>query len=230
MAQAHNPNYVGNVPPLWLGKGAAIPPGTIEGQILYWDGANWVLLDPGNNGQQLTTHGDGAPPTWEAGEAVLGEYWPPELARLATVAGFAAAGTALRNQRLLITFRDDLDVNCVFDAVLGDAYAGGDIQLDIDWISAAAVVDNVRWGIQWERMAPGGLDLDGNGFAAAQFATDPTNGTSGVITRSQITFTNAQADAIAAGDSFRLLLFRDTSVADNMVGDAQMVRVAMREV
>lgn len=37
----------------------------VSGAILYYDGANWVKLDPGTAGQVLTTHGIGSPPTWE---------------------------------------------------------------------------------------------------------------------------------------------------------------------
>jgi hypothetical protein len=232
MATAHSPNYIGNVPPLYLGQtDAPIPPGTIVGQILYWDGFQWVTLDPGIDKQQLTTHGDGFAPTWESPEAVLGEYWPPDIARLSTVAGFASAGASIRGpNRLMIDFPDSADRNCTFAAVTGDAYGGGSLQVDIDWVAASAVAGDVVWGVRWERMAAGGLDLDASGFAAAQFVTDPTEATNGVITRSQIVFTQAQADGIVAGDSFRLLLYRNgTDGNDDMVGDAQLVRIAVRE-
>ncbi len=230
MAQAHNPNYAGNVPPIWLARpGAAIPPGTIVGQILYWDGAAWVLLNPGAAGQQLTTQGAGAAPIWAAGEAVLGEYFTPDNARLSTVGAFVPADVSQRNQRLLIDFNDTTVENGTWPAVMGDAYAGGSLRIDIDWI-AAAVVGDVRWGVQWERLNAGGPDLDSDSFAAARFAISTTNGTSGIITRTQITFTQAQADGITAEDSFRLLLFRDAGdVGDDLIGDAQMVRIAIRE-
>lgn len=231
MAQAHHPNYIGNVPPIWMGDGSAapVPPGTIIGQILYWNGAAWVVLDPGAAGQQLTTQGAGAAPIWAAGEAVLGELFTPDNARLSLVNAIPAASVSQRNQRLVIDFDADTDENCTWPAVMGDAYAGGSLQVDIDWV-AAAIVGDVVWGVQWERLNAGGPDVDVDGFAAARFATDTTSGTSGVITRSSITFTQAQADAIAAGDSFRLLLFRDaTDVGDTLLGDAQMLRVAVRE-
>jgi hypothetical protein len=39
--------------------------GAVSGSILYYNGSNWVKLDPGTDGQVLTTHGIGSPPTWE---------------------------------------------------------------------------------------------------------------------------------------------------------------------
>ncbi len=235
MAAAHNPNYVGNVPPIWLGGGGggAIAPGTIIGQVLYWDGLAWVALDPGNAGQQLTTQGAGAAPIWAAGEAVLGESFTPDEARLSTVIAIPPAETSQRNERLLIDFADGTGVNenCSWPDVMGDAYAGGSLRVDVDWIAATAVAGDVRWGVQWERLNAGGPDLDASTFAAALFGTSTTNATSGVITRTSITFTQAQADGITAEDPLRLLLFRDAvNVGDTMVGDAQLVRVAVREV
>src|SRR5258708_3416792 len=41
-----------------------------QGNILYRGSATWTLLAPGTDGNQLTTHGAGANPTWEAGSTV----------------------------------------------------------------------------------------------------------------------------------------------------------------
>jgi hypothetical protein len=45
--------------------------GAVQGAVLYFDGAAWVTLPPGVAGQQLTTQGPGANPTWGAGGAAL---------------------------------------------------------------------------------------------------------------------------------------------------------------
>jgi len=85
------------------------------------------------------------------------------------------------------------------------------------------------WSIEFERNAPGGDDIDSDSFAAQQIATSTTNGTSGIITRSTITLTQAQADAIEALDSYRMRLQRVVGdVGDDMVGDAQVLRVGVR--
>lgn len=40
------------------------------GDIIYRGVSNWVVLTAGTNGNQLTTHGAGANPTWESGTAI----------------------------------------------------------------------------------------------------------------------------------------------------------------
>lgn len=39
--------------------------GSVQGDILYRDADAWAVLDPGTDGQVLTTHGSAANPTWE---------------------------------------------------------------------------------------------------------------------------------------------------------------------
>src|SRR6187399_15325 len=51
--------------PTWAASsGGGLTPGTITGQILYWNGSAFVVLNPGTDGYVLTTHGNGAAPTW----------------------------------------------------------------------------------------------------------------------------------------------------------------------
>ena len=40
-----------------------------QGSVLYFDGANWVQLAPGDDGYALVTHSTGANPTWSSVEA-----------------------------------------------------------------------------------------------------------------------------------------------------------------
>jgi len=76
----------------------------------------------------------------------------------------------------------------------------------------------------------GGQDIDADGFATQQTATSTTNGTSGIVTRTTITLTQAQADSIAAGDTYRLRLERvATDGGDNMSGNAEVLRVIVRQ-
>jgi len=44
----------------------------VQGNIVYYDGSDWVLLAPGTDGDVLTTHGAAADPTWETGAISIG--------------------------------------------------------------------------------------------------------------------------------------------------------------
>jgi len=44
-----------------------LPAGAAQGEVLYFGGVTWDKLAVGADGKQLTTHGAGADPTWEAG-------------------------------------------------------------------------------------------------------------------------------------------------------------------
>lgn len=138
------------------------------------------------------------------------------------------AGATSRNEHPLLTFDDTTDENVIFHDSMSRDYAEGNLTVDIDWV-ATVTTGNVKWDVAFERIAPGGQDIDSDGFAAIQTDTDATSGTSGVVTRTSITFTQAQADSIAAGDAFRLKITRDASVGGDMSGDAQILRVVGRQ-
>lgn len=140
------------------------------------------------------------------------------------------AGAASRNEHPILTFDDSTDENAIFHDSMSRDYAGGNLTVDIDWVAAPSVTTgDVKWDVSFERIAAGGQDIDSDGFAAIQTGTDTTSGTSGVVTRTSITFTQAQADSIVAGDAFRLKITRDTSVGGDMAGDAQVLRVVGRQ-
>jgi hypothetical protein len=44
--------------------------GQTQGDVLYFDGANWVRLAPGVSGQRLETNGAAANPSWETDPAI----------------------------------------------------------------------------------------------------------------------------------------------------------------
>ena len=80
-----NPEALGTLVPIQAGSPSApVAPGVTIGDVLYWNGAVWIPLPPGLDGEQLTTHGVGLAPTWEPGSAtpivpgvVIGDvlYW-----------------------------------------------------------------------------------------------------------------------------------------------------------
>jgi len=140
-----------------------------------------------------------------------------------------AGGTA-RNGHAILTYDDTTDENAIFEDTMNADYQTGTITANIDWVAATAIIGDVKWDVAFETIAPGGQDIDTDSFAAIQTATDNTNAISGVITRTTITFTQAQADAVAKGDAFRLKVTRDANAGgDTMVGDAQILRVTLSQ-
>ena len=75
-----------------------------------------------------------------------------------------AAATS-RNGHPLLAFDDTTAESIIFPGVLSSDYQGGDATAHIDWVAATAVVGGVAWGGEIERIAPGGQDIDADGFA-----------------------------------------------------------------
>jgi len=134
-----------------------------------------------------------------------------------------------RNGHPIISFDDTVAENVLFNKALPANYNDGDINVDIDWVAESATTGGVTWGVEFERNAPGGDDIDADSFDTQQTGTDTTSGTSGIITRTTITLTQAEADDIEALDSYRLRLQRVVGDSgDDMTGDAQVLRVGVR--
>lgn len=58
------PVYIGSQSQLAAGTAILDPGSDAQGDILYYNGSNWVLLAPGTNGQVLLTGGASANPSW----------------------------------------------------------------------------------------------------------------------------------------------------------------------
>lgn len=134
----------------------------------------------------------------------------------------------LRNGIPVLDFDASTDEDAIFGDVLPRHYAGGGLTVTIHWTATSATTGNVKWNAQVERM---NTDLDADSFAAAQTTTTATNGTSGIIATTAITFTDgAQMDSVAVGEAFRLKVTRDANDAgDTMTGDAELHRVEIKE-
>ena len=109
-------------------------------------------------------------------------------------------------------------------------YSGDDLTLNIYWVADGAIVGDVIWAAAFERDDVG-HNVDADAFAALQTAAASTApGTNGDIALATIAFTQAQADAIAAGEPLRLFIQRTADdVGDTLVGDAQIVRAVLVE-
>lgn len=175
-----------------------------------------LTLDDGTNphGTTKTDIGLGDLDSFTANEAVLSDPAIPKFDP--------------RNGHPTLAFDQTTNESAMFHDVMSNDYANGNLTVDIDWRAASATSGDVKWNVAFERTAV--KDIDSDGFAAIQTATDAANGTSGIKTRTSITFTQAQADSIVAGDDYRIRITRDASNGgDDMVGDAQVSRVSIRQ-
>lgn len=109
-------------------------------------------------------------------------------------------------------------------------YSGGDIRVTISWVSDGVDVGNAVLGAAFERDNVG-FDIDADGFAAVKSVTTAAPGVAGQIVESVITFTNAEADGIVAGEPLRIFVQRDgADVADTLTDQLLLVRVVVEEV
>lgn len=137
------------------------------------------------------------------------------------------AAPVIRNDHFLMAFSDSVIQALIFEGVVHLEYAGASLIFNVDWAAETAVVGNVTWGVEVERLAPGGQDLDSNGFASIVNASaTTTSGTSGVLSRTTWTLTQAQADGITAGDGFRVRLTRRAGF-DTLIGNAQFRSISI---
>lgn len=137
----------------------------------------------------------------------------------------------LRNAHMVLDFDDTAAESATFGGVLPRNYGGAGITATLIWLGTTATTGNVKWNAQFERHQDDTDDLDTDSFATAQTATGAAATTSGACQYTTIAFTNgAQIDSLAAGESFRLKVTRDAADgADTMTGDAELLRVELRE-
>jgi hypothetical protein len=97
--------------------------------------------------------------------------------------------------------------------------------VSIRWMATSATSGNCRWGAQWEKS---GTDLDSDSFDSSTEAHTAAPATSGIEATTTLTCT--ALDSLAAGDRFRLRVYRDSSdtTNDTMTGDAELIAVEVR--
>lgn len=115
----------------------------------------------------------------------------------------------------------DGDDACVFSGVVPPHYGGGGYDVIIHWWSSSTAGD-VDWDGQFERIGVGQQDVDADGYAAIQSADNNSEpATSGWVAKTTISFTEAQADSLVAGEGFRLQILRDDT-SDTSSGQARI--------
>jgi hypothetical protein len=153
----------------------------------------------------------------------------------------------LRNGHMVLDFDGGTAESALFGGILPRNYAGGGITVTLLWMGGSAALlrdaiaggdiitplatGNVKWNAAFERHQVATDDLDTDSFATAQTVTSAAPATDGSVQSASIPFTNgAQIDSLAVGESFRLKVTRDAADAgDTMTGDAELLRVELRE-
>jgi len=176
------------------------------GQVLTYNGSAWAPATPSGGGTKtyaVFTPLDAQPPA----------------------SNFATLDT--RNNIAVLEFDGGTtDESTTFVGIMPEAASlGSGLKVRIHWMADTATSGNVRWGVQFEDMV---TDLDSDSFDTAAEANGAANGTSGIPTVTEITITTI--DSIAAGDAFRLKVYREASdtTNDTMSGDAQLIAVEVR--
>lgn len=189
----------------------------------------WSLTLPtsaGSNGQVLTTNGSGVT-SWATagggGTKTFTRFTPLDNQPPATA--FATLDT--RNSVALLDFDAATDESAVFVGVIPEAAVlTSGIIVRITWAATSATSGACVWGAQWEKLT---TDIDADSFDTATTATTTTSGTSGIPSITSITCTSI--DSLAAGDFFRLKVYRDAdNGSDTMTGDAELICVEVRGV
>jgi hypothetical protein len=147
-----------------------------------------------------------------------------------------AAGYAtpdVRNGLLVLDFDAAVDESAVFVDVLAPTYAGGGLTIRIRWMASTATSGTTRWLAALERHQRGTDDSDADSFAAAASAGSAAAAVSGSEVETVITLANgAGIDNLVVGERYRLKITRDadqTTGADDMAGDAELVQVDVSE-
>lgn len=147
-----------------------------------------------------------------------------------TTTNFATLDT--RNVHPVLEFDATTQESGVFSSTMPRNYtAAASVNVIVCWAADTATSGAVVWGISVERLDASTLDIDSDSFATAvNSASTTAPGTSGQVVYTSITLTSAQADAVAAGEMFRLKIARVVADAgDTMAGDAQVRGIEIKE-
>lgn len=140
--------------------------------------------------------------------------------------GAAAVGL---NNHPLVGFAEDENEWIFFGNCLAADYnPAATLRVTIFWVAESAVAGDVVWFLAWERDNVAGQNITADGFAAEKSVVSTAPGVVGVIQSAVLNFTQAEADAIAAGDPYRIRLRRfGGDGVDDMTGDAQLFRLSI---
>lgn len=139
-----------------------------------------------------------------------------------------------RNSVAVLDFDHTAEEAAVFVGIVpeGTTFASGSsnaVTVRLFW-TTAATTGSVRWGAQFDKLATNEA-VGGGAYDTAIEGTTAVGGTAGYPVFTELTFTgNDLGDTLAAGDAFRLKVYRDVADAADTVNsnDAELIAVEMR--
>ena len=138
-----------------------------------------------------------------------------------------------RNAVPVLDFDATTDEAIVFGGLMPRHYAGGGVTVTVGWMASSAITGTISLDAAFMSVTDDADDLDTKAFAAANNANAAPASASGEVQYTTIAFTDgADMDSVAVGEYFRLQITRDadsTTSTDDMVGDAELVFVEIKE-
>lgn len=185
-------------------------------------GGKYVRVNVGETGLEFATVSGGSAGPDTLCTLLPSTYFPPATA-------YATRDT--RNNTPVLDFDATTDESAMWLDILPVRYAGGGITVEIVFAATSAISGDVVWCAQIERIGSEIQDLDADGFASAKTVTVTTSGTSGYTKKASLSFANgAEMDSVAAGEAFRVKIYRDAdNAADTATGDAELIAVHVKE-
>ena len=135
-----------------------------------------------------------------------------------------------RNNHLVLDLDAGTNESAIFSGVMPQHYDGGGVTVLIHYAMSSATSGDIDWDAAFERIGDQQQDIDSDGFGDPNSQDDTTvPGTSGHVDVVSIAFTDgADMDSVAAGEAFRLKITRDAA-SDTAAGDAELLKVEIRE-
>ena len=218
--------------------------GESAGNLLKFDGSNWIKLIPGDAGSVLAVADSGTDLTFIAaagggGSGTWFKHLPVQSAKLTgdDIASSAAIDAGDRGWRLLMD--DTLTEEALWQFVVDPNYAGGSVSAEVLLSMTSAQADASVIAIAGKFMATTGSAIAAAGdkwdWNTSRYAATQTSAhalgkgyTAGYVQRSTINFTFAQTSSMAINDIVRFHIERD-SVANNAAGDLEILGVVLHE-
>lgn len=131
----------------------------------------------------------------------------------------------------IVVFEDSGTPFANFDGRMPVTYNNSNLKVVLHWASTTTTTGAVVWQVAFERLDEDGQSITADGFAAALSVVSNVSGTADALVYATLNFSNAQADGVQLGESFRIRITRNTgSGSDTMVGNANILNVGIEEV
>ena len=135
-----------------------------------------------------------------------------------------------RNYHKVLDFDASTNESAVFSSAMPRHYDGGGVTVYIHYAMSSAESGDIDWDVAFERVGDQQQDIDSDSFADVNSIDNTTVlGTSGNVDIVNVTFTDgADMDSVAVGEYFRIKVTRDAA-SDTASGDAELIKVEIKE-